>query len=135
MPKLGRGQPEETRARIISAAVRLFYAKGVRAVGVDLIAAEADVTKRTLYKHFATKDDLIAAYLEAQNEPVLAALITSIKDIDGDVVVQIDGLFELFARQAENRRWHGCPFARAVSELREHADDRVADLADRKSVV
>lgn len=129
MAKLGRGRPEETRARILAAASKLFYSKGVRAVGVDLVAAEADVTKRTLYKHFETKDALIAAYLEAQNEPVLAALITSITSVDDNVITQIEALFELFAQQAGNPRWHGCPFARAVCELRGHTGDRVADLA------
>ena len=129
MAKLGRGRPEETRARILAAAGKLFYAKGVRAAGTGLVAAKADVTKRTLYKHFESKDALIAAYLEAQNEPVLAALIATITGADGDVVAQIEALFDLFAKQAENPGWHGCPFARAVCESPEHTDGRVAQLA------
>lgn len=126
-----RGVPEETRKRILKAATKLFYADGIRAVGVDAIAAEAEVTKRTLYKHFESKDALIVAYLQAQNEPVLAALIESISRTSGDVAERIEGLLLAFAHQAENPAWHGCPFARAVSELREFEADVVVDIAAR----
>lgn len=126
-----RGKPEETKRRILSAATKLFYSKGIRAVGVDAIAAEAGVTKRTLYHHHESKDALVAAYLEAQNEPVLAALIKSVTRVSGDVTEQIEGLFVSFARQAENAAWHGCPFARAVSELREFESDAISEIAAR----
>ena len=49
--------------RILETADRLFYGQGIRAVGVDTIAAEAGISKRTLYNHFPSKDDLIVAYL------------------------------------------------------------------------
>ena len=124
-----RGKPAETKQRILSAASRLFYSKGVRAVGVDLISAEAGVTKRTLYHHFESKDALVAAYLEAWNEPVLAALIKSITRVPGGIIAQVEGLFLTFGKQAESAEWHGCPFARAVSELREFETDAVSSIA------
>lgn len=124
-----RGIPEETKKRILNAATRLFYANGIRAIGVDAIAEKAGVTKRTLYKHFESKDALIAAYLEAQNEPVLAALARSVTSASGEIAEQIEGLFLGFARQAANPNWHGCPFARAVSELREFENDDVSRIA------
>ncbi len=124
-----RGIPEQTKARILEAATKLFYANGIRAIGVDAIAAEAGVTKRTLYKHFESKDALIAAYLEGQHEPVLAALIKSVTRTKGDLVAQIEGLFMAIARQATNRNWHGCPFARAVSELRQSDGDVICRIA------
>jgi AcrR family transcriptional regulator len=49
--------------RILAAADKLFYEQGIRAVGVDTIAAQAGVSKRTLYNYYPTKDGLIAAYL------------------------------------------------------------------------
>ena len=61
----------ETRRRLIAAADHLFYGQGIRAVGVDAVAEAAGVTKRTLYYHFASKDDLIAAYLEERDLPTL----------------------------------------------------------------
>lgn len=124
-----RGIPEETKKRILNAATRLFYANGIRAIGVNAIATEAGVTKRTLYKHFKSKDVLIAAYLEAQNDPVLAELIRSVTSTKGRIVEQIEGLFSGFARQATNPKWHGCPFARAVSELREFENDNISRIA------
>src|SRR5918995_1572779 len=54
--------------RILRAASKMFYREGIRAVGVDAIAAEADVTKKTLYDKFGSKDELIAAYLRARDE-------------------------------------------------------------------
>ena len=124
-----RGIPAETRKRILKAATELFYAKGIRAVGVDAIASAAGVTKRTLYLHFDSKDDLIAAYLEARNEPVLAGLINSVTRNAGGIAAQVEGLFAAIGRQAGDAKWHGCPFARAVSELRETPNDAVCSIA------
>ena len=56
--------PSTPRDRILDTAFRLFYARGIRAVGVDLIIAESDVAKATFYKHFPAKDDLVVAYLD-----------------------------------------------------------------------
>ena len=50
--------------RILQTADRLFYLKGIRAIGVDTIAAEIGISKRTLYNHFPSKDALIQAYLK-----------------------------------------------------------------------
>lgn len=57
------GNAPDTRERILQTASELFYREGTRAVGVDLIVAQAGVAKTSLYRHFATKDDLIEAFL------------------------------------------------------------------------
>ena len=62
----------DTRERIIAAASKLFYDDGIRGVSVDAVAAKAGLTKRTLYYHFKSKDDLVAAYLAARDQPNLA---------------------------------------------------------------
>src|SRR5512144_1844761 len=54
----------QARERILDTAFRLFYARGIRAVGVDTIIAESGVAKATFYKHFPAKDDLAVAYLD-----------------------------------------------------------------------
>ena len=54
----------DMKDRILETADRLFYLQGIRAVGVDTIAAEIGISKRTLYNHFPSKDALISAYLE-----------------------------------------------------------------------
>src|SRR5689334_18384338 len=61
----------ETRDGMISAADELFYGEGIRSVSVDAIAERAGVTKRTLYYHFASKDELIAAYLDRRDGATL----------------------------------------------------------------
>src|ERR1700742_4052518 len=62
----------EPRQRLLETADRLFYKDGIRAVGIDRIIAEAEVAKMSLYKHFASKDDLILAVLQYREEGVLA---------------------------------------------------------------
>lgn len=64
------GDPERLTPgarRILEVASELFYRRGIHAVGVDTIAAESGVTKRTLYDRFGSKDELVAAYLRARD--------------------------------------------------------------------
>ena len=67
MSKTATKKPD-ARQRIIETAERLFYAEGVRAVGIDRIIAEAEVAKMSLYKHFSSKDDLILAVLKYREQ-------------------------------------------------------------------
>ena len=64
------GTPTRTpaRDRILDVADRLFYEQGIHAVGVDTVVAESQVAKTTLYSHFRSKDELIAAYLRRRSE-------------------------------------------------------------------
>lgn len=57
----------DVRSRILDTASRLFYAHGVRAVGVDLVVQQAGVAKTSLYRHFPTKDELVVAFLERED--------------------------------------------------------------------
>src|SRR6202048_2025368 len=59
----GKHEGIPTRERILSTAVEVFYRHGMRAVGVDAIAEAAGTNKMTLYRHFASKDELVAEYL------------------------------------------------------------------------
>ncbi len=74
MPKTKRDAQEasgnlaEVRDRILETASALFYRQGVRAVGVDLVVEQAGVAKTSLYRHFHTKDDLIAAFPAAPGD-------------------------------------------------------------------
>jgi AcrR family transcriptional regulator len=60
----------DMRNRILETADRLFYRQGIRAIGVDTIAAETGISKRTLYNYFPSKDELIIAYLSRRIRPV-----------------------------------------------------------------
>jgi len=95
--------------RILETADRLFYLQGIRAVGVDTIAAEIGISKRTLYNHFPSKDALIAAYL--------ARRFVAPRPSDKSPVEQILGTFDSLERRFASRDFRGCPFVNAVAEL------------------
>jgi AcrR family transcriptional regulator len=106
-----------TRERIIDAAAKLFHAEGVRAVSVDAVAEKAAVTKRTLYYHFRSKDDLIAAYLDIRDQPNFVVFTRWFAETPGDVADKVEGLFLNLARSARHPKWKGCGFLRTSVEL------------------
>lgn len=106
-----------TRERILNAASSLFYGEGIRAVSVDAIAAKAELTKRTLYYHFRSKDDLIAAYLEARDQPNLKLFAKWFEEIDGPLSAQVENIFIHLAKSARHKKWKGCGFLRTAAEL------------------
>ena len=95
--------------RILETADRLFYLQGLRAVGVDTIAAEIGISKRTLYNHFPSKDALIAAYL--------ARRFVTPRPSDKPPAEQILGTFDSLERRFASKDFRGCPFVNAVAEL------------------
>lgn len=99
------------RDRILETADRLFYGEGIRATGVDTIAAEIGISKRTLYNHFPSKDALILAYLTRRFVPLDAS--------DLSPVEQILGAFDRLERRFASKAFRGCPFVNAVAELGE----------------
>jgi len=101
----------DTRERILRTADRLFYGQGIRAVGVDTIAAEAGLSKRTLYNHFPSKDALIAAYLQRRFR--LWAVT------DEPPKQQILRYFDRLATIMGSPDFRGCPFVNAVAEIGE----------------
>ncbi|MGH3964314.1 MAG: TetR/AcrR family transcriptional regulator [Pseudonocardiaceae bacterium] len=115
----GRGKRLTPGAqRILDVASELFYWRGIHAVGVDTIAAESGVTKRTLYNRFGSKDGLIVAYLEARDRR-WRDLITSRLDAEHTDPVQralapFDVLAEWIAPSSR-----GCSFVNAFAELPE----------------
>jgi AcrR family transcriptional regulator len=106
-----------TQAQIIQAADDLFYGEGIRSASMDAIAERAGVTKRTLYYHFRSKDDLIAAYLQARDEPTLSRYEVWLDATAGTLAEQIAGVFQRLARVATSAKWKGCGFHRAAAEL------------------
>jgi AcrR family transcriptional regulator len=95
--------------RILETADRLFYLQGIRAVGVDTIAAEIGISKRTLYNHFPSKGALVAAYLERR--------FVQPRPSDKSPVEQILGTFDSLERRFGSKDFRGCPFVNAVAEL------------------
>src|SRR5262245_44792361 len=108
---------DQTRKRILDAAYRLFRRQGYSRVSMDEIAAATRVTKRTLYYHFESKDQLLAHVLEAQHHLALAAFKTFGDRLSGSPEAIIDGLFRELAVWADRPRWAGSGFTRLVIEL------------------
>jgi AcrR family transcriptional regulator len=100
--------------RILAAADRLFYQRGIRAVGVDTIAAEAGISKRSLYDTFPSKDALIAAYLRQRIQHLPAS--------DRPPAAQVLGLFDQLHARFAKGDFRGCPFVNAVTELGEDCE-------------
>src|SRR5579862_6868091 len=108
---------DQTRDRIVAAAARLFYDEGIRAASVDAIAEKAGVTKKTLYYHFRSKDELIAAYLESRDQPTLELFARWFAMTKGSASDKLRGLFAEFARYTDTAKWKGCGFLRTTAEL------------------
>jgi len=111
-------RPRMTRAarKILDAASRLFYERGIAAVGVDLIAAEAGVTKKTLYDRFGSKDNLVVAYLRERDERWRAVVERHVEGASGPreaVAAVFDSLSE-WQRTMGDR---GCSMINALAEL------------------
>jgi AcrR family transcriptional regulator len=109
--------PEPTRKRILDAGYALFRRRGFARVSMDEIAAAAKVTKKTLYYHFKSKDDLLAAVLEAQHHLAFAAFRTFGDRLAGSPEAIIDTMFAELAVWADTPRWAGSGFTRLVVEL------------------
>src|SRR5262245_855665 len=107
-PVAGRG----ARERIERAAARLFYRNGIHATGVELIAHEANVSKRTLYQHFASKNDLVDNYLRGFEARGGSSTERRLQDTALPARDRLLAIFEM-PRQDVLR---GCPFHNAAVE-------------------
>lgn len=101
------------RRRLLDTATRLFYAEGIRAVGIDRIIAEAGVAKATFYNHFPSKDDLVLAYIEEQYQLGREAVAALAKQPPRKMIAAILGRISDAGVAGDFR---GCPFLNAAAE-------------------
>ncbi len=107
----------EARRRILETADRLFYQEGVRGVGIDRIIAEAGVAKMSLYKHFASKDDLILAALKYREEGVLEFFHSTMERHGKKFKDPLRAFFAALKEFFESPGFRGCTFQNAAVEL------------------
>jgi AcrR family transcriptional regulator len=107
----------EARQRILDTADRLFYAEGIRAVGIDRVIAEAGVAKATLYAHFPSKDDLIVATLRHREESVSAFFRTAMERHGRRTKDKLRAFFAALKEWFESPGFRGCAFINAAVEL------------------
>src|SRR5918998_5078330 len=110
-----RRSSAETREHVLQVTHDLFYWQGIRAVGVDRIAAEAGVAPTTLYRLWASKDDLVAAYVERADRGYREWFDAATGH--GTPRERILALFDALAVQTQPDRCRGCPFQMALTEF------------------
>jgi AcrR family transcriptional regulator len=138
--------PETTRLppreRILMAACDLFYRQGIRAVGVDAIAEAAGTNKMTLYRHFASKDELVAEYLRRLWNDKKTAWDKLCTEYSADPKGQLQAWLHEAAAQVTDPKSRGCAIANAAVELpekdhparcvieqcKQHSRDRLVEL-------
>ncbi len=106
---------DDTRQRILDAAYGLFWRQGFLRVSMDEIAARAGITKRALYQHFRSKDDLIAAALAHSSELAIRRLQQFKRPARAGEL--IDTFFAELAEWAAKPRYSGGGFTRVAVEL------------------
>lgn len=112
-----RRSAADTREHLLAVAAELFYWEGVHATGVDTIAANADVAPTTLYRLFASKDDLVAAYVGRCSVAYKDRLTAASAPSAGTPRERILAVFDAFTAEALSEACRGCPFLMVLAEF------------------
>jgi AcrR family transcriptional regulator len=108
---------KSARTRILEAAAELFYREGIRAVGVDAVIAHSGVAKMSLYRNFAGKDELVAAFLEYRDGIYWTWWDKVVARHPGDPRAQIRAIFETVGKRTARPDYRGCPFINTAVEF------------------
>jgi AcrR family transcriptional regulator len=126
--------PADVRNRILETASALFYREGVRAVGVDLVVERAGVAKTSLYRHFRTKDDLVAAFLEREDQDFWAGWDRVAEQHRDDAASELDAHLGWIGERVGRPKYRGCPQLNVAAEFpeAEHPARKVAAAHKRE---
>ncbi|KUJ68518.1 TetR family transcriptional regulator [Streptomyces albus subsp. albus] len=119
------------RDRLLDAAEELFYAEGIRAVGVERILSESGVGRASFYRHFASKDDLVVAVLRRRDEVWRGWLAERVNALGGKPLDVFDALAERFARAD----FRGCAFINTMAETADPGSAAYRVAAEHKEHV
>ena len=109
--------PLSVRDRVLETAAALFYQEGVRAVGVDLVVERSGVAKTSLYRHFATKDDLVVAFLEREDAEYWEDWDSVAAQEPEDAEAELRAHLRWIAEHIAAPRYRGCPFLNVATEF------------------
>ena len=117
LPPVEQPELSSVRDRILNTAADLFYREGIRAIGVDLVVARSGVAKTSLYRHFGSKDDLVAAVLERDDHNYWAnwdrvAQLQG-KNPKSELAAQVKWIAQYISRP----EFRGCAFLNAATEF------------------
>lgn len=119
MTKKRTTERSSARKRIFDTAAELFYRRGIRAVGVQTIAAQADSTKMSLYRNFSSKDVLVAEWLRGHDATFWLTWDAMQSRHPDDARKQLGVAFALLAKHVSDPYARGCPMANAAVEISE----------------
>lgn len=119
-----------TPQRIVAAAARCFYRDGIYSTGVDALAAEAGISKRTLYNHFPSKDGVIAAYLRQREEQWQDKLHGLWGEVGDDPALQVIAYVRGYAHPVEDEVFRGSAFINAAAELSDAEHEALEVIQD-----
>ncbi|MEU1478402.1 helix-turn-helix domain-containing protein [Streptomyces sp. NPDC005760] len=118
--------------RALTAASRLFYERGIHAVGVDLIAAEAGVTKKTLYDRFGSKEQIVVEYLADRDERWRTYLMERLEAAGPGAVDRVRAVFEASREWMDDNSPKGCAMVNAHAEISDPAHPAYAIITEQK---
>jgi AcrR family transcriptional regulator len=108
----------DARERILAAAYDLFSRHGIRAVGIDAIIARSGVARMTLYRHFASKDELVLAFLERREQLWTRDwLETSVESRAANPAERLLAVFDVFDEWFHTADYEGCSFVNVLLEM------------------
>lgn len=128
-------QHRPVRQRILETASQMFYRDGVRAVGIDAIIAHSGVAKMSLYRHFPSKDALVAAWLEERNAFFWRRWDKAEASGANDPRARIAAILDMVAATASHPGWRGCPFLNTGTEFPEPNHPARAVILAHKHIV
>ena len=105
----------EARERLLRTATELFYAEGIHSVGVDRVLRQAGVTRATMYRHFTGKEELVVAYLDAE-DATIRGYFAAAAEQGGTPDELLEAVIEGIASDAARLHTRGCPFINASAE-------------------
>jgi AcrR family transcriptional regulator len=111
--------PTSARDRILQSAAELFPGGRIRVTGVDALIAHADVAKATFYRHFPSKDDLVAAWLRSPDARWLDVVVAELVGRGFTPLGRLVGFWEVLGEWAETEQFRGCPFLNTLAEIRD----------------
>ncbi|EJE51714.1 transcriptional regulator [Acidovorax sp. CF316] len=111
----------DVQQRILDTACQLFYAEGVRAVGIDLIIERAQIAKTSLYRYYRTKDDLVAAFLEREDREFWQQWDEAANTHAPDAAAELDALLAWVGERVARPGYRGCPQLNVAAEFADPA--------------
>ncbi len=124
---LSQTDPSTARDRILVSASRLFCRRGFAATGIDSVIEDAGTAKATLYKHFPSKQALIAAVLDAEGAMWRRWFFARLRARGGPPLTRLLSIFDVLEEWFADPDFYGCPFINAIAEF--GADDTLARSA------